>query len=412
MALKPEIKSKSLLAGVKNEIWLFLIIFLCFFVGKPTVFPYTSVGFSLGEENSVLSESLNPSFFAEPPVITESALVEAIGFSESSAGLNSVSDVNSGQLDGVSISVNSETIDIIATGEEVNNSEDSSSGELSLDIDLENSSETDLNQDSNSEAGEADNQQSSTTSPEEVIDLNHLDQIEVTSSGEDEKILDIIVVDGENKDSDALKDLEKEIAGLTDEELIDKIVEEKLEELEKELEEEVRPDFIIEEPTEMKGLSENILVMQTKGENGNNKIWFYNTLENSWHSLIFEEDMSLSDNFVLKDNLMVWRLENENSVFIYNLLTKDYFKEEIPPFDPSRAEKGLIRIKDTPWVLIISNPDLTFFSLDTGEVFPDNNAGPIEEFRQKFSLDDWVENDRLSEFGLFPEEEEATTISE
>ncbi|MBP6949235.1 MAG: hypothetical protein KBB50_04165, partial [Candidatus Pacebacteria bacterium] len=99
--------------------------------------------------------------------------------------------------------------------------------------------------------------------------------------------------------------------------------------------------------------------------------------------------------FGMKDETVFWLSEDKTIVFSYNVITKVIDQKEIPPYDISLGERGVVFFDTIPWKVIVGSDQFSFFSEETGEVFSDDNLNVGEAFRIKEKLDTILKKEDL-----------------
>jgi len=151
---------------------------------------------------------------------------------------------------------------------------------------------------------------------------------------------------------------------------------------------------------EVKSNFSNLVVMKLEKESGS-EVLIFNLINKKIKKIGFQEFSSASDfPIALKDNFIFWLSKDKDKVFAFDLINEKYYQKNLPKFDPSKGERAKINFPEIPWTVIVDNFNFYFFSPETGEVFSDGNSEVLENFRQKFNLDQFLTKEKLSDLGF------------
>lgn len=200
---------------------------------------------------------------------------------------------------------------------------------------------------------------------------------------------------------------------LTQTELIEAIKEQETKEVEKKKEEElVIPNFASDTVKLMKGLFSHLVLVQVERTRTStatpttlDELWIYNA-ENGGQEKISGSTttppitIAKDSPIGIKDGFVFWLSSSKDMLFAYNFTTKSIYTKSVPVFNPSIGERAEIHFEETPWKVIVSNEGMSFWKLDVGEVFSDEDSRVVEMLRDKMKLDSVLDRDTLSNLSL------------
>jgi hypothetical protein len=167
------------------------------------------------------------------------------------------------------------------------------------------------------------------------------------------------------------------------------------------LEDDIELNLLKEEIKEIKGTFGNRAFCRIYSDEFGNELWLFD-LENEKIKIIGSQDFAPTDDFPigLKENFVFWLSKGKDKVFAFDFIKERFYQESLPYFDPEKGERARINFPEIPWTVIVDNFNFYFFSPETGEVFSDGNSEVLENFRQKFNLDQFFTKEKLSDLGF------------
>ena len=164
------------------------------------------------------------------------------------------------------------------------------------------------------------------------------------------------------------------------------------------------PDFTKDFIKKVQGSFLHAIVVQIEQE-GKDSLWVFDVEKNTQEKIdnLGKTTFSKTYPFGMKDDTVFWLSEDKTIVFSYNVITKIIDQKEIPPYDISSGERGIVFFDTIPWKIIVGADQFSFYSEETGEVFSDDNLNAGEAFRVKEKLDTVLTKEELGNLNFITE---------
>lgn len=188
-----------------------------------------------------------------------------------------------------------------------------------------------------------------------------------------------------------------------------KLIEEikKQEEGDKAAELDILPDFASDTIKRMKGVSSHeVLVQIERGteENPRDELWLYDTNksieERIGKSTTTASTIAVDSPIGVKGGYLFWLSLGKDTMYAYSLEDKVVLEQKVPVYDADKGERAEVTFTGVRWKVIMNSEGFSFYSLETGEVFSDEDSGIVETLRNTKKLDSVMNKEELSKLNL------------
>jgi hypothetical protein len=167
------------------------------------------------------------------------------------------------------------------------------------------------------------------------------------------------------------------------------------------------PDLAADKIRRIKGVFLNSIIIQVIGKT-KDELWLYDAENETQEKLESSTTTTVSLGYPLgiKGGFIFWLSNDETIIYAYNPTTKLFLEKVVPPFDATKGERAEIHFDEIPWEVIVNKDGFTFFSVETGEVFSDEDGRVQETLRKKFNLETILNAEKLNQLNFSVEKAE------
>ena len=159
------------------------------------------------------------------------------------------------------------------------------------------------------------------------------------------------------------------------------------------------PDFSLDKILEIKG--NDLSTVAVKIKNGEmDELWWYNLKNQKQENISFNTSVSADFPIGLKNNYIFWLSKDRNLISAFDCEKRVIFQKQAPFFSPGQDGRTRVKFSEISWEIIVGAADFYFFSGEAGEVFSDGNSEVLESFRQKYNLDNFLNQEELANLGF------------